>query len=80
MLTIEGSHPMTDIDANWIVHSRNRPQGTFSHSIPMPVPVNHEELSAEVSEGVLTVRLGKSEAAKSRSIPISQRSSQPTSL
>ena len=73
MLTINGSHPMSDIDANWIVHVSHRPQGNFSHSIPMPVPVNHEEISAEVNDGVLTVKLGKSEAAKSRSIPVSQR-------
>lgn len=73
MLTINGSHPMGDIDANWIVHLNNRPQGQFSHSIPMPVPVNHEEVSADVNNGVLTVKLGKSEAAKSRTIPISPR-------
>jgi HSP20 family molecular chaperone IbpA len=40
----------------------------------MPVPVSHEEVSAEINEGVLTVRLGKSEAAKTRTIPISQKS------
>lgn len=73
MLTIAGSHPMNDIDANWIVHLNNRPQGNFSHSIPMPVPVNHEEVSADVSDGVLTIKLGKSEAAKSRTIPISSK-------
>ena len=73
MLTINGSHPMSDIDASWIVHVSNRPQGPFSHSIPMPVPVNHEEISAEVNDGVLTLKLGKSETAKSRSIPVSQR-------
>ena len=73
MLTINGCHPKSDIDANWIVHLRNRPQGSFSHSIPMPVPVSHEEVSAEVSDGILTVKLGKSEAAKSRTIPISPK-------
>ncbi|NQV28193.1 MAG: Hsp20/alpha crystallin family protein [Rhodopirellula sp.] len=73
MLTINGTHPTSDMDAHWIVHIKNRPQGEFSHSIPMPIPVNHEEVSAEINDGVLTVRLGKSEAAKSRSIPISQR-------
>lgn len=74
MLTIEGSHPMSDVDASWIVHASNRPQGTYSHAIPMPVPVNHEEISADVNDGVLTVKLGKSEAAKSRTIPVAQRS------
>lgn len=73
MLTINGNHPMSDIDASWIVHVNHRPQGPFSHSIPMPVPVSHEEISAEVSDGVLTVKLGKSEAAKSRSIPVSSK-------
>lgn len=73
MLTVKGDRPETENDPGCIVHAQNRPRGTFSHSVPMPVPVNHEEVSAEISEGVLTVRLGKSEAAKSRSIPISQR-------
>lgn len=75
MLTISGSHPVRAVDANWIVHMSNRPQGSFSHSIPMPVPVDHEDISAEVNDGVLNVRLGKSEAAKSRTIPVSSKSS-----
>lgn len=79
MLTISGSHPIRSLDANWIVHLSNRPQGKFSYSIPMPVPVNHEEVSAESSDGVLTVRLGKAEAAKSRTIPVSSKTKAPES-
>lgn len=74
MLTVSGNRPETETDPGCIVHAQNRPRGTFSHSVPMPVPVSHEEVSAEINEGVLTVRLGKSEAAKTRTIPISQKS------
>lgn len=76
MLTIKGTRPEGETEAGWIVHARHRPHGSFSHSVPMPVPVNHEDLSAETSNGVLTVRLGKAEAAMSRTIPISHKSDQ----
>lgn len=74
MLTVSGSRPEATTEAGWIVHARHRPSGTFERSVPMPVPVNHEEVSAEVQDGILTVRLGKAEQAKSRSIPINQKS------
>jgi HSP20 family protein len=47
MLTISGNRPVAETAPGHIVHTQNRPRGTFSHSVPMPVPVNHEEVSAE---------------------------------
>jgi HSP20 family protein len=45
--------------------------GNFSRSIRLPYRVNHEKTSASVTNGVLEIRLEKSEEAKPRKIAIS---------
>ncbi len=70
MLTIKGHKPPTPTGADQTVHLNERSQGDFERSIPMPAPVNPEDISAESKNGVLTVLLMKSEVAKSRQIPV----------
>jgi len=70
MLTIKGHKPPTQTDANQTVHLNERSQGDFERSIPMPAPVDPENISAESKNGVVTVVLMKSERAKSRQIPV----------
>ncbi len=70
MLTIKGHKPPTPAQADQTVHLNERAQGDFERSIPMPTPVNPEDISAESKHGVLTVRLMKSERAKSRQIQV----------
>jgi HSP20 family protein len=70
MLTIKGHKPPTPTQANHEVHLNERSQGDFERSIPMPVPVNADDVSAESKNGVLTVLLMKSERVKSRQIPV----------
>ncbi len=70
MLTIKGHKPPTPTHADQTVHLNERSQGDFERSIPMPTPVNSENISAESKNGVLTVLLMKSETAKSRQIPV----------
>ncbi len=70
MLTIKGHKPPTPAQADQTVHLNERAQGEFERSVPMPAPVNPEEISAESKNGVLTVRLMKSERAKSRQIQV----------
>ena len=74
MLTISGSRPEPQAQTGAIVHSRKRQFGEFSMSLPMPVPVNHDYIEAEICDGVLTVKLAKAEAAKARTIPIAKKS------
>lgn len=80
MLSISGSRPEATTSSGSIVHSRNRPTGEFNRSLPMPVPVDHEQVAAEVSDGVLIVRLAKSAEAKTRSVPISSADSGPETV
>lgn len=70
MLTIKGHKPPTPTEANQEVHLNERSQGDFERSIPMPTPVNADDVSAESKNGVLTVLLMKSERVKSRQIPV----------
>lgn len=70
MLTIKGQTSVVEVSDNDVQHVRQRNQGHFERSIPMPVPVNPEEVSAESRHGVLTVHLAKSERAKARQIQI----------
>jgi len=49
---------------------RERGFGTFSKSIRMPFKVNQETIQASLKDGILTVKLNKSEDAKPRRIEI----------
>jgi len=73
MLTVSGNRAEGEAVAGQIVHSRQRATGKFSKSIPMPVPVDHEHVAAEIHNGVLVIRLAKSEKAKPHKVPVSER-------
>ncbi|MBI3862329.1 MAG: Hsp20/alpha crystallin family protein [Planctomycetia bacterium] len=73
MLTIKGEQPCCAEASTHTVHRRERPAGSFSRSIPLPVAVNAEHVSAESKNGVLTITLGKEERSKPRHIPIGVR-------
>jgi HSP20 family protein len=44
--------------------------GAFERTIPLPVAVQAEKVTADLKDGVLTVTLPKREAAKAKQIPI----------
>jgi HSP20 family protein len=70
MLTINGETPKCKAGEEETVHLSERGTGPFSRSLPMPVPVNSESVSAEVNQGILTIRLSKAEHLKPRKIPV----------
>jgi HSP20 family protein len=74
MLTVKGEQPAAETEPHPTVHRRERPIGPFCRSIPLPVAVNSEQVSAESRHGVLTIRVAKAERLKSRQIPIEVRS------
>jgi HSP20 family protein len=51
-------------------HRRERGYGAFTRLIDLPSPVNADEVHAEFKNGVLTIKLPKSEAAKPRRIEV----------
>jgi len=50
---------------------RERPTGAFTRTFTLPVPVDAGKVQAELADGVLSLRLPKSETAKPRKIQIS---------
>jgi len=51
-------------------HRRERPKGEFTRELKLPAGLDTEKVEAKLSDGVLTVRLPKAEAAKPRKIAI----------
>jgi HSP20 family protein len=51
--------------------------GQFSRSCSLPFPVEFEQISAQYTNGVLTLTLPKAEAAKPKRIPIGTGQTQP---
>lgn len=70
MLTVKGQLAGIEATAGQTIHRHERPRGAFSRSIPLPVAVNPDRVSAESQNGVLTIRIAKAERAKARQIPI----------
>ena len=75
MLTISGTRSEQAAAPGEIVHARQRPTGAFGRSLPLPVPVDHDRVTAEMQHGVLTIRVGKAERAKTHKVPIAEKAS-----
>ena len=68
-LVITGEIPETEEDGR--PHRRSRRTGRFEFRTNLPGDVNADGVNAQLSDGVLTVTVPKSEAAKPRHIEIS---------
>jgi len=70
VVTIKGELKIeTNEDDRYLL--RERPAGMFQRSIELPDDVKADQVEAELKNGVLTLRLPKSELAKPRKIKIS---------
>lgn len=68
-LSIKGERKQPELeDGKW--HRRERGFGKFSRIFELPVNVNADEVSAEFSQGVLTITLPKAVEAKPRKIEV----------
>lgn len=70
VLTISGERKAPELEDGENVLRRERFTGSFSRSITLPATVDSEKVSAAYTDGVLTVTLPRSEAAKPRQIKI----------
>lgn len=70
MLTISGVFPAVDLGTDGEKHLAERPEGEFRRSIPLPASVQPETITATCADGVLTVRVSKTEQQKARKIPV----------
>jgi HSP20 family protein len=71
-LTIKGERkPPVDEKAAW--HRQERGYGGFSRKLDLPQGVDEQKVNASLKNGVLTVQLPKSAAAKARRITIASK-------
>lgn len=69
ILTVTGSRPDPRPEGSALLR-RERPHGEFMRVLSLPVPVQSDRIEARFKDGILSVRMPKSEAAKPRSIAI----------
>jgi HSP20 family protein len=55
----------------YLVHEL--PSGSFTRTLRLPVPIDAEHVEADVTNGVLTLRLPKAESARPKQIKIQSR-------
>jgi HSP20 family protein len=70
MLTIRGGRIVPPAEPGVTVHVRERRVGPFVRSIPMPFPVNVDNVTAEARNGVLHIRVAKAEPVQSRPVRV----------
>ena len=68
-LTIKGARQATG-DDNAVYVRRERGVGEFTRYLELPFEIDAERVEAELKDGVLTVRMPKSERAKARRIQV----------
>ena len=66
VVRIEGEYKADD--NNYLV--RELPNGAFTRALRLPAPIDAEHVEAEVTDGVLTLRLPKAESARPKQIKI----------
>ncbi len=69
-LTISGERKIKTEGENVKYHRREREAGKFSRVIEFPRDVNTDEIRAKMNNGILSVTIAKSEAAKPRQITV----------
>lgn len=70
MLTIKGEKHKEKEEKDEKYHRVERSWGAFSRTIALPVGVDTEKVNATFKDGVLTVKLQKTPAAKGTTIPV----------
>ena len=69
-LTIAGERKIETEPGEARYHRRERKAGKFSRAIALPGEVDTGNVDAKLAEGILTVRISKSEKAKPRQISV----------
>jgi HSP20 family protein len=70
MLTIKGEKQKEKEEKDEKYHRVERAWGAFSRTIALPAGVDTDKVSATFKDGVLTVKLQKTPAAKGTTIPV----------
>jgi HSP20 family protein len=68
-LTIKGRRSM-ELPENVTLHRRERGTGEFTRTLTLPIDVDAQQVRGALHDGVFTITLPKSPAAKSRKITV----------
>ena len=66
VIRIQGEYKMDE--GSYLV--RELPNGSFTRTLRLPAPIDAEHVDANITDGVLTLRLPKAESARPRQIKI----------
>jgi len=69
-LTVSGVRASTIPEENVTLHRRERDAGRFSRGIALPGPVDGSRTAATLADGILTVRIPKTEETKPKRVEI----------
>ena len=76
VVRIEGeykrSSPLDKAEENQYL-VRELPSGSFNRTLRLPVPLDAENVEADITDGILTLRLPKAESARPKQIKIQSR-------
>ena len=70
MLTVRGEKTQETTREDETFYRTERSYGTFERSFSLPTHFDHDEIKANLQDGVLTVRVPRREEAKAREISI----------
>ena len=70
VLTVSGDRKEEQEEKGKTFHRIERSYGSFSRTVTLPCAVNESEVAAEYKDGVLMVKLPKSEESKARKIKV----------
>jgi HSP20 family protein len=69
VVRIDGEYKLDE--SHYLV--RELPQGSFSRTLRLPAPIDADHVEAEVTNGMLTLRLPKAESARPKQIKIKSK-------
>jgi len=67
-IRISGEHKEEKEEKGKTFHRIERRSGSFTRALTLPAPVKEDKVTAETSDGVLTITLPKTEAAKTHKV------------
>ena len=70
MLTVSGERKEEREEKGKTYHRVERRVGSFSRSVTLPCPVREDAVDAQYKNGILTIKLPKTEEAKARKITV----------
>jgi len=69
-LTIAGRREIPNEHERASYHRKERPEGSFNRTLTLPTELDVERIDARYTDGILTLKLPKAEAAKPRLISV----------